>query len=116
MLQFLDDLIKECRKGVNVKIPELGEYYGLEWVQQIIGAEQASSVIKLFKTKTVSRKWLKSTYKATLNNISSEQRSSSASTQGEVNVRNFSKVTENIKRMLKKYSVVLIIHVKCKIF
>lgn len=87
-MQFLEDLIKECRKEVDVKIPELGEYYELEWVKQIMGS------------RILSKKWIENSYNATLNNISSIQRFLSVSTQREVNVTNLSKVTEKIRRML----------------
>lgn len=47
----MDDLIKECAQDVDVKIPELGEHYALEWAQEIMGEENASNGVKIAKTK-----------------------------------------------------------------
>ncbi|XP_044260968.1 transcriptional adapter 3-A [Tribolium madens] len=46
---FLDKLIEECSQEIDVKIPELGEYYANEWSDNATGVEQELGLT----TKTV---------------------------------------------------------------
>jgi hypothetical protein len=40
LLQFIDKLIDECSQEIDVKIPELGDYYANEWNDSTTGMEQ----------------------------------------------------------------------------
>lgn len=55
-LKFLDDLIQECNKDVELKIPEMGQHYVTEWAmdqnQEQSGA--VSTVAGKSKTSTGS--------------------------------------------------------------
>lgn len=39
-VQFLDDLINECSQEVEVKVPEIGEHYAMEWTENALNQEQ----------------------------------------------------------------------------
>lgn len=63
----MDDLIKECAQDVDVKIPELGEHYALEWAQEIMDEENVANGVKVTKTKgTVNGEIRKNGYNAML--------------------------------------------------
>ncbi|GJQ68220.1 hypothetical protein Trydic_g10760 [Trypoxylus dichotomus] len=54
-VNFLDDLIQECSQDINVKIPEAGEHYAMEWAESTINQEQVlSNVGKSPKSKTMT--------------------------------------------------------------
>lgn len=99
----MEDLIKECEQDVDVKIPELGEHYALEWAQEIMGEEQAANGVKLAKTKGIINGELrKNGYNAMLDIFASPltQRLVSAFVEDKVMTK-FPEVTEKLKRMQK---------------
>ncbi|KRT79482.1 hypothetical protein AMK59_6364, partial [Oryctes borbonicus] len=54
-VNFLDELIQECSQDINVKIPEVGEHYAMEWAESTINQEQAlSNVGKSPKSKNLN--------------------------------------------------------------
>lgn len=96
----MDDLIKECGQNVDIKIPELGEHYALEWAQEILGEEPTSNGIKLAKTKGIINGELrKNGYNAMLDIFASPltQRLVSAFVEDKVMMK-FPEVTEKLKR------------------
>ncbi|XP_071054596.1 transcriptional adapter 3-A [Onthophagus taurus] len=54
-VNFLDDLIQECSQDINVKIPEIGEHYAMEWAESTLNQEQNLSTLgKPTKTKSIN--------------------------------------------------------------
>lgn len=92
----MDDLIEECGQDVNVKIPELGEHYGLEWIQEIMGEESASNGAKLAKTERIANKeFMKN---AKLNTFTLTQHLVNAFVEDN-DMKKFPEVVEKLKRM-----------------
>lgn len=53
-MQYLDDLINECEQDIDVKIPELGEHYALQWTDSSVAQEQnIANVAKPIKMKAM---------------------------------------------------------------
>lgn len=44
-------MIRECSQEVDVKLPELGEQYALEWAEEIMAEEHAVNGVKVTKGK-----------------------------------------------------------------
>lgn len=93
-------MVKECSEDIDVKIPELGEYYALEWAQEIMGEENAATAIKLLKGQGIVNGELKKNgYNAMLDIFASPltQRLVSAFVNQKVMTK-FPQVNEKLKR------------------
>lgn len=89
---------------MDVKIPELGEHYTLEWAQEIMGEENASNGVKTAKTKgTINGEIRKNGYNAMLDIFASPltQRLVSAFAEEKVMTK-FPEVNEKLKRKFSK--------------
>ncbi|XP_018332285.1 transcriptional adapter 3-A isoform X2 [Agrilus planipennis] len=54
-LVFIDELIKECSQEIEVKIPEIGDHYTLDWLEEMINQEQSlGSGTRNTKNKTLT--------------------------------------------------------------
>lgn len=88
---------------MDVKIPELGEHYALEWAQEIMGEENSTNGIKVAKGKgIVNGELRKNGYNAMLDIFASPltQRLVSAFVEEKVMTK-FPEVNEKLKRTPK---------------
>lgn len=53
-VNFLDELINECSQDIEVKIPELGEHYALNWSECTMSHEQQIAHAKSVKMKNAN--------------------------------------------------------------
>lgn len=58
LLQYLDELLTECAQDVDVKVPDLGEYYVNKWISDT----EFESALPNGKTKEDIRKAVMSSY------------------------------------------------------